>query len=279
MAEIGKINTLKINRKVDFGVYLDGGDSGEILVPQKYVPEGVSEGDSIEVFVYFDSEDRLIATTEKPFAKVGEFAFLKCKAVTPVGAFLDWGLLKDLLVPFREQRQKMAEGQWYMVYIYLDLTTNRIVASAKVDKFLDNLPVEFEPDEEVDLIIYGQSDLGFKAIVDEVSSGILYKNEVFEDLTVGQHLKGYIKKVREDGKIDLQLFKSGLEKLDTFSEEILDFLKANDGVMRITDRSSPEEVYATFGFSKKNFKKAIGGLYKKHVIVIGDNEIRLAGEE
>lgn len=279
MAEIGKINTLKINRQVDFGVYLEGGESGEILMPQKYVPEGFFGGDMVEVFVYYDSEDRLIATTEKPLAKVGEFAFLRCKAVTSVGAFLDWGLTKDLLVPFREQRQKLVEGQWVVVYVYLDLTTSRIVASAKIDKFLDNLPVEFEPGEEVELMIFGQSDLGFKAIVDDVSSGILYKNEVFEDLKIGQRLTGYIKKVREDGKIDLQLTKPGIERFDDFSEKILAFLKENGGMMTLTDNSSPEAIYATFGFSKKNFKKAIGSLYKKHAIVIGDNEIRLTGEE
>jgi uncharacterized protein len=275
MVEIGKINTLKINRKVDFGVYLEGGELGEILLPRKYLPETFFCGDDIEVFVYYDTEDRLVATTEKPLAIVGEFAFLKCKAVTPVGAFLDWGLIKDLLVPFREQRQKMVEGQNYLVYIYIDLTTQRIVASAKIDKFLDNLPVEFEPGEEVDLIIFGRSDLGFKAIVDEVSSGILYENEVFGNLSIGQKLKGYIKKVREDGKIDLQLTKPGIERFDDFSEKILEFLRENGGSMKITDSSSPEKIYATFGFSKKNFKKAVGGLYKKQIIVIKDDEITL----
>jgi uncharacterized protein len=279
MVEIGKTNKLKINRKVDFGVYLEGGELGEILMPRKYAPEVFYGGDEIEAFVYYDSEDRLVATTEKPLAKVGEFAFLKCIAVTNVGAFLDWGLAKDLLVPFSEQRQKMVEGHWYVVYVYIDHTTSRIAASAKIDKFLDNLPVEFEQDEEVDLLIYGVSDLGYKAIIDDVSSGILYKNEVFEDLNIGQQLKGYIKKVREDGKIDLQLYKPGREKFDLFEEKIFGFLKENGGAMKYTDNSSPEEIYATFGISKKNFKKAIGGLYKKHAIAIGDNEIRLAGEE
>ncbi|MBN1822304.1 MAG: GntR family transcriptional regulator, partial [Prolixibacteraceae bacterium] len=203
MAEVGKINKLKIIRSVDFGVYLDGEELGEILLPQKYVPEGFFGGDEIEVIVYFDSEDRIIATTEKPLAEVGQFAFLECVAITKVGAFLNWGLQKDLLVPFREQRHKLEEGKSYVVYVYLDHTTNRIVASAKVDKFLDNLPVEFEEGEEVDLLIYGISEIGYKAIVDEVSSGILYKNEVFKPVKVGEQLKGYIKKVREDDKIDL----------------------------------------------------------------------------
>ncbi|NQU85457.1 MAG: GntR family transcriptional regulator [Mariniphaga sp.] len=275
MVEVGKTHSLKVKKIVDFGVYLDAGDEVEILLPLRYVPEGVFGGDEIEVFVYYDSEDRLIATTEKPFAQVGQFAFLKCVAVTNFGAFLDWGLMKDLLVPFREQRHKLEEGKSYVVFVYMDLTTKRIVASAKVDKFLDNLPVEFEPGEEVDLIIYGESDLGYKAIVDDVSSGILYKNEVFQTLEDGQQLKGYIKKVREDDKIDLMLHKPGHEKLDSFSEQILDYIKANDGKIKITDKSSPDEIYSIFNISKKNFKKAIGGLYKKKLIVIEEDGIRL----
>ena len=276
MAEIGKSNILKIIRQVEFGVYLDGEDLGEILLPQKYIPDGIFDGDEISVFIYYDSEDRLIATTEKPLAQVGQFAFLKCIAVTPVGAFLDWGLLKDLLVPFREQRQKLQEGKSYVVYVYLDFTTKRIVASAKVDKFLDNLPVEFESGEEVDLMIYGESEIGYKAIVDEVSSGILYRNEVFQKIRIGDQLKGFVKKVREDDKIDLLLYKPGHQKLDAFSKQIIDYLRANDGIIRLTDRSSPEEIYAAFGFSKKNFKKAIGGLYKQRLIIIEDDRIRLS---
>ncbi|MBN2775235.1 MAG: GntR family transcriptional regulator [Prolixibacteraceae bacterium] len=279
MAEVGKINKLKIIRSVDFGVYLDGEELGEILLPQKYVPEGFFGGDEIEVIVYFDSEDRIIATTEKPLAEVGQFAFLECVAITKVGAFLNWGLQKDLLVPFREQRHKLEEGKSYVVYVYLDHTTNRIVASAKVDKFLDNLPVEFEEGEEVDLLIYGISEIGYKAIVDEVSSGILYKNEVFKPVKVGEQLKGYIKKVREDDKIDLTLYKPGYQKLDEFSEQIVEYLKANDGIMDITDKSSPDEIYSTFGISKKNFKKAIGGLYKQRIIIIDNESIRLVGEQ
>ena len=276
MVEPGKFNKLKVNKIVDFGVYLDGGEMGEILLPKRYVPEGIFGGDELDVFIYYDSEDRLIATTEKPLAEVGKFAFLECIAATKVGAFLDWGLTKDLLVPFREQREKLVKGKKYVVYVYNDFATKRIVASAKVDKFLDNLPVEFEPGEEVDLLIFGETELGYKAIVDEVSSGILYKNEVFQDLKPGQHLKGYISKVREDEKIDLTLYKPGYEKLDEFSNKILEFMRANNGKMKITDKSSPEIIYDTFGFSKKNFKKALGGLYKKRLIVIEKDEVRLA---
>ena len=276
MAEIGKTNTLKIKKVVDFGVYLDGGEMGEILLPQKFVPSGAFAGDEVEVFVYFDSEDRPVATTEKPLAQVGQFAYLKCVAVTNIGAFLAWGLSKDLLVPFREQQKKLEEGKSYVVYVYVDYTTERIVASAKVGKFLDNLPVEFEPGEEVDLMIYDESDIGYKAIVDEVSSGIIYKNEVFRPLNLGEQLKGYVKKVREDEKIDLQIYKPGYQKLDAFSEKILEYIRANGGQMGITDKTSPRIIYETFGFSKKNFKKAIGGLYKRRLIVIDKEVIRLS---
>ena len=178
------------------------------------------------------------------------------------------------MVPFSEQRKKMQEGKSYVVYIYTDLVSKRIVASAKVDKFLDNLPVEFEPGEEVDLMIYGVSELGYKAIVDDVSSGILYKNEVFSQLEVGQCLKGYVKKVRDDDKIDLQIHEPGHQKLDIFSEQILDYLKANGGAMKYTDKSSPEEIYEQFGISKKNFKKTIGALYKKKLIIIESEIIK-----
>ena len=272
MAEIGKTNTLKIKKVVDFGVYLDGGEMGEILLPQKFVPSGAFAGDEVEVFVYFDSEDRPVATTEKPLAQVGQFAYLKCVAVTNIGACLS----KDLLVPFREQQKKLEEGKSYVVYVYVDYTTERIVASAKVGKFLDNLPVEFEPGEEVDLMIYDESDIGYKAIVDEVSSGIIYKNEVFRPLNLGEQLKGYVKKVREDEKIDLQIYKPGYQKLDAFSEKILEYIRANGGQMGITDKTSPRIIYETFGFSKKNFKKAIGGLYKRRLIVIDKEVIRLS---
>ncbi len=278
MIEPGKRNLLKVKKTVDFGVYLDGGESGELLLPQQYLPEGVSVGDELEVFVYYDSEDRLIATPKKPLAEVGQFAVLQCVAVTGVGAFLDWGLPKDLLVPFREQREKMQKGKNYVVYLYIDLVTQRIVASEKVDKFLDYLPVEFEPGEEVDLILYDETDIGYKAIIDEVRSGILYKNEVFQELAPGMKLKGYIKKVREDNKIDLMIHRPGHKKVDVFAEKILEYIKANGGKTEITDSSSPEVIYAAFGISKKNFKKAVGGLYKKREVVIGKDGIWLNKE-
>ena len=275
MAEIGKFNTLNIIRETDNGVYLDGGDHGEILMPRKYVSEEMKEQGTAEVFVYTDSEDRLVATTEKPLATVGEFARLEVKATAKFGAFLDWGLAKDLLVPFSEQRTKMQEGNSYWVYVYLDLLTNRVVASAKLHKFLDNTPPEYVKGQEVSLIITEETDLGIKAIVNLEHTGILYKNQVFRKLEIGSQTKGYIAKVRNDEKIDLLLEEPGYEKVDSISQKILAELEANNGFMAVSDKSSPEMIKAMFGISKKNFKKAIGGLYKKRLISFVSDGIKL----
>jgi len=276
MAEIGKYNTLEIVKEVDFGLYLDGGEMGEILLPKRYIPEGAKPGSSLEVFIYLDSEDRPVATTEKPFAKAGEFAFLKCVDVTRVGAFVDWGLPKNLLVPFREQKMPMEAGKSYVVYVYFDIESRRMAASAKIEKFIDNIPVEFEEGEEVELIIYAQTDLGYKAIVDDASTGILYKNEVFQPVRIGQKLTGYVKKVREDEKIDLMLLKPGYEKVGEMEEQILEFIRKNNGFTSVTDKSSPEIIYELFGMSKKNYKKALGALYKKRLVLLEPDGVRLA---
>ncbi len=275
MLEIGKINILKVNRETDNGVYLEAGDHGEILMPKKFVTDQVKEKGEAEVFVYTDSEDRLVATTETPLAMVGEFACLTVKATSSFGAFLDWGLPKDLLVPYREQRSKMVEGNSYWVYIYLDLLSNRVAASAKLNKFLDNTPPEYEVGQEVDLIIMDETDLGYKAIVNSEHSGMLYKNQIFKSLEVGGKTKGYVSKIRSDEKIDLLLEKPGYEKVDAFSEKILVELKENRGFMAVSDKSSPEMIYAMFGISKKNFKKAIGGLYRKKLITFESDGIKL----
>jgi len=275
MVEIGKLNTLRVIKEVDFGLYLDGGEHGEILIPKRYVPENCKPEDNIEVFIYLDSEDRIIATTEKPYIKVGEFAMLKVVAVNQMGAFLDWGLPKDLLVPFREQKQKMEEGKWYVVTAYLDYDSKRLVASAKIDKFLDNLPPEYEAGEEVDLLISGESDLGFNAIINSKHLGVLYKNEVFQPLKKGDRIKGFIKKVREDEKIDLILQKPGYQKVDDISLRIVDVLKEHGGFIAITDKSDPDTIYNLFGVSKKTFKKAIGALFKLRIISIEEKGIRL----
>ncbi|MBL7893248.1 MAG: GntR family transcriptional regulator [Bacteroidia bacterium] len=275
MTEIGKLNTLSVVKELDFGIYLDGQQLGEILMPRRYVPAGTKPGDKLEVFIYLDSEDRFIATTEKPFAMVGDFALLDVVGVNSIGAFLDWGLPKDLLVPFREQKQKLEVGKSYVVYVYLDVETNRIVASAKPEKFLDRSPANFEEGEEVDLLILSKTDLGYKAMINKTYTGVLYKNEVFESLEKGQQLKGYIRKIRPDGKVDLILHKPGYEKVDDISKQILDKLKEKSGFIALNDKSSAESIYEMFRVSKKTYKKAIGALYRERVITIEDAGIRL----
>jgi len=275
MVEIGKINTLEVVRETDNGLYLDGRELGEILMPKKFITEEVRNLGWADVFIYTDSEDRLVATTEEPFAMVGEFAFLKVVSVSRFGAFLDWGLPKDLLVPFREQKADMMEGRSYLVCLFLDVLTKRIAASAKIDKFLDNTPPEYEPGDEVKLMIAEETDLGFKAIVNNEHWGMLYKNQIYQQLSPGLKMNGYINKVRDDEKIDLLLEKPGYEKVDAISQKILDELKQNRGFMAVSDNTSPEMINAMFGISKKNFKKAIGSLYKKRMITFDSDGIRL----
>lgn len=275
MAEVGKWNSLVVLKELDFGFYLDGQAQGEILLPIRYVPKDLKIGDTIDVFIYLDSEDRIIATTEKPFAEVGDFALLEVVSVGGIGAFLDWGLMKDLFVPFREQKQKMEAGYSYVVYVYIDEQTGRIVGSAKVENFLDQTPPEFIEGQEVDLIIYMQTDIGYKAIINKTHTGMLFDTDVFRTLHRGEHTKGYIKKVREDQKIDLLLDKPGYEKVDDISKKILDKLKAENGFIPLSDKSPADEIYDMFGISKKTFKKAIGALYKARVISLEDGGIKL----
>ena len=274
MADIGKLNNLRVVKEVDFGIYLDGGIHGEILMPKRYVPEGCKPEDIIDAFVYMDSADRIIATTETPFAMVDEFALLTVISVNQVGAFLDWGLMKDLLVPFSEQTVKMEEGKSYMVFVYLDNESRRIAASAKLDQFLDNKPPMFETGDAVDLIICSKTEIGYKAIVNNTWWGVLYGNEVFQHLNKGQRVKGYIKKVREDDKIDLSLFKPHYAKVDDISAIILERLDERGGYLEVTDKSSPETIYDVFGVSKKAYKIAVGKLYKEKYITLEKNGIR-----
>ena len=276
MVEIGKYNVLKVVKDLDFGLYLDGGEElGEILLPRRYVPVNCTVDTELEVFIYLDSEDRLIATTEMPNAIVGEFAYLKAVSVGKIGAFLDWGLPKDLLVPFREQKANIEKDRSYVVYIYLDDESRRIAASSKIEKFLDNLPPNYEEGQEVELMIYHQSELGYKAIVNGTHTGMLYDNEVFRRLNKGEKVKGYIKKVREDDKIDLALEKPGYGKVDGIAQSILNVLKKSNGFLDITDKSPAEEISKRLGISKKNFKKAVGSLYKQRLINIENDGIRL----
>ncbi|WP_244824976.1 CvfB family protein [Carboxylicivirga mesophila] len=272
---IGKYNTLRVIKTVDFGVYLDGGELGEILLPIRYVPPGLKVDDDLEVFIYLDSEDRIIATTEEPHAIVGELAYLKVVSVNKTGAFLDWGLMKDLLVPYREQAERMKEGERYVVYVYLDDESRRIVATSKLNSVLDNLMPEYEEGEEVDIMVIGKTDLGYKVAVNNTHSGMLYHNELFKPIKIGDSCKGYIKKVREDDKLDISLEKPGYEKIGGLAADIIEKLKVKGGHMDITDKSPAELIYKVFGTSKKNFKKAIGALYKQRLIKIDNNGISL----
>ena len=275
MAEIGKYNSLRVIKEVDFGVYLDGEKEGEILMPIRYVPANCQVGDFVDVFLYLDSEDRPIATTETPFAQVGEFAMLRVQSVNKIGTFLDWGIMKDLLCPFREQKVTMTEGRSYLVYIYVDEESKRIVASAKLGKFLDKSIPDYAIGQEVELIIESETDLGYKAIINNSHWGILYENEVFEQLSKGLKIKGFIKKIRPDNKIDLSLHPLGYEKVDPLTQMILDELKKEGGFIPVSDKSEAEEVYRFFGISKKSYKQAIGALYKRRMITISPDGIRL----
>ncbi len=274
--ELGKFNVLEVVKEVDFGVYLDGEEEGEILLPTRYVPEECNIGDFLNVFLYLDNEERLIATTLTPLVQVGEFACLEVSWVNQFGAFLNWGLMKDLFVPFREQKMKMLVGKKYVIYTYIDEESYRIVASAKVDRYLSKEIPTYQPNDEVSILIWQKTDLGFKAIVENEFSGLLYDSEIFQPLQTGMQLKAFVKQVREDGKIDLMLQKPGFEKIDDFSDKLLSYIKENGGSIQLNDKSPAEDIYDTFQVSKKTFKKAVGDLYKKRLIVIEANGIRLA---
>lgn len=273
--QIGKYNHLKVIRKVEIGYYLDGQDEGEILLPNRYAPENLKVGDKIRVFIYLDSEDRLIATTEEPFAIVGEFAYLHVVEVAKIGAFLDWGLPKDLLVPFREQDIKMEEGKSYVVFLYIDTSTNRIAASSKLKQFLDHENVNYLPGDEVDIIVLRHSRLGYQVAINNRHEGMLYDNEVLQPLEMGKQTRAFVRKVRDDGKVDLRLTNDGYEKIDEIAGSLLHYLESSGGFMEVTDKSDPELIYNTFGISKKNFKKALGALYKSRQIRIMEEGIYL----
>ncbi|MFT5168854.1 MAG: putative RNA-binding protein (virulence factor B family) [Saprospiraceae bacterium] len=276
MIQIGKFSKLEILKELDFGIYLDGGPYGELLLPRKFVPEGAQIGDEIEVFIYSDSEDRLIATTDRPKAITDGFAAMEVMEVSEYGAFLDWGIqAKDLLVPFRNQRDRMEVGKKYLVYVYLDEATDRIVGTNKLNKILKDRNEELEADEEVDIIVVTSSDLGYRVIINEEYWGLLYKNEVFQKLEPGDCHKAYVKALREDGRLDVILKKSGIIEVDLVNEQILAAIKANDGLLPLTDKSPPEKVYELLQMSKKNFKRAVGNLYKQRLIVLEKDGIRL----
>ncbi|CCZ36953.1 GntR family transcriptional regulator [Bacteroides fragilis] len=273
--ELGKFNQLEVVKQVDFGMYLDGGEEGEILLPTRYVPEDCKVGDWLNVFLYLDNEERLIATTLTPLVQVGEFACLEVSWVNQFGAFLNWGLMKDLFVPFSEQKMKMQVGNKYVIHAYIDDESFRIVASAKVDRYLSKEKAPYQPGEEVNILIWQKTDLGFKAIIENMYSGLLYDSEIFQTLHTGDTLKAYIKQVREDGKIDLILQKPGFEKVDDFSKTLYHYIADHGGRIGLNDKSPAEEIYDVFGVSKKTFKKAVGDLYKKRLILLHEDGIEL----
>lgn len=274
--KLGKYNQLEVVKEVDFGVYLNGDEDGEILLPKRYVPEGTKPGDILNVFIYLDMEERLVATTLQPYVQVGEFACLEVAWVNQFGAFLNWGLMKDLFVPFREQKMKMQKGKRYVVYVHLDEESYRIVASAKVEHFLSTEKPDYQPGQEVEVLVWQRTDLGYKVIVENKFSGMLYHNEIFQPLEVGMRLTAFIKQVRPDGKIDLVLQQAGARKVDDFSEVLWQYIKDNDGFTPLNDKTDAEVIYHTFGVSKKTFKKTVGDLYKKRRIVLKEDGMHLA---
>ena len=276
--KLGQINTLKVVKTVDFGMYLDGGDEGEILLPTRYVPEGCKPGDTLDVFIYLDQDERPIATTQTPKAMVGDFAYLEVAWVNQYGAFLNWGLMKDLFCPFREQKMRMIKGNSYIVHVHLDDESYRIVASAKVDRYLSDEMPQYKHGDEVDLLIWQKTDLGFKVIIDNKFGGLVYKDQIFKYVHSGDRMKGYINNVRPDGKIDVTLQPTGRKQTKEFSDALLDYLNENNGYCNLGDKSDAEEIYERFQVSKKAFKKAVGDLYKRHLITLeeGGRGIRLA---
>ncbi|WP_192022850.1 S1 RNA-binding domain-containing protein [Shewanella sp. WPAGA9] len=275
MIQIGKRYSLEVVKQVSFGVYVNAQELGQVLLPNKFVPKDCQVGDMVDVFLYLDSEDIVIATTQKPYAQVGEFAYLEAIATGPYGAFLDWGLEKDLLLPFGEQHRSIEEGKSYLVYVHANHVDERIMASSKVDKFLDKTPAEYTVGQQVDLIIGGTTDLGFKAIINNTHWGVLFQNEVFQRLSFGQSIKGYIKQVRADGKVDLILQKADKQNLDRNAETIINKLHRAGGFLPLNDKTDSAIIYDQMAMSKKAFKRSIGGLFKAGQISIEDDGIRL----
>ncbi len=266
MLQIGKTNTLTILRSTSVGMYLDDNENSEVLLPNNSVKSDFKIGDEISVFIYKDSEDRTIATTKKPFAEVGQFAFLKAVNASQIGAFLNWGLEKDLLVPFKEQRHKMFEGFSYVVYIYLDKVSQRIVASSKLNRFLDNTSLNIEQGQEVNLMVYDESPLGYSCIINDAYKGLLYENDVYKDIQIGDKLKGFVKLIRPDKLIDLSLQPIGFKNVLSSTDIILEYLNKHNGFLNLTDKSSPEEIAHKFNMSKATFKKSIGVLYRQRKV-------------
>jgi len=271
--KIGEYNTLRILRLTTVGAYLGDDEDNDVLLPNKYLTHEMSVGEDIEVFLYKDSEDRLVATTEKPFITLNEFAYLRVKEVTPFGAFLDWGLEKDLLVPFREQTTKLEEDKYYLIYLKLDTETNRLVATAKTNKYFSVDTSEVEINKEVEILICESFDLGVKIVIEGKFLGIIYHNDVTRKLRRGDYTIGYVYNIREDGKLDVRLEKSGYEKVEPNAERLLALINNRKGVLYLTDKSDPDDIRDTVGMSKKTFKQAVGNLYKQKKIRINPDSL------
>lgn len=273
--KLGDYNKLTVVKEVDFGMYLDGGDEGEILLPTRYVPEGCKPGDELDVFIYLDQDERPVATTLTPLAKVGDFAYLEVSWVNEHGAFLNWGLMKDLFCPFREQKKRMEKGNAYIVYVNIDEDSYRLMATAKIDKYLSLEHPPYKHGDEVDLLVWQKTELGFKVIVDNKYNGLIYENQIFRPLHTGDRIKGFIDHIRQDGKIDVTIQKTGHQQALDFSEVLLNYLKENNGHCDLGDKSPSELIADRFKVSKKTYKKAIGDLYKRRLITIEENGISL----
>ncbi|WP_430442627.1 MAG: CvfB family protein [Pseudomonas piscis] len=278
MALVGRYNSLQVVKHTNFGLYLDGGADGEILLPNRYIPKDIPSEDEdwLNVFVYLDSADKLIATTEKPKVQVGEFASLKVVEVNSIGVFLDWGLSKDLLLPYSEEKRQLNAGDYCVVHVYLDRHTRRITATARLDRYLDKTPANYQAGQEVDLLVVESTDMGFKAIINNKHWGLIHKNEVFKFLRSGMQEKGFIKELRADGKISLSLQPVGTQAASSLNAKILAKLRENNGTLEVSDKSDPALISRLFGVSKGNFKKAIGALYKQGEIVIHADRIELS---
>lgn len=275
MIKIGEYNTLKILRDTDPGLFMGDDEDNDVLLPNKYVPEQFEIGDELTVFVYLDHEERPVATTLKPHIKPGEFALLRCNYTNEYGAFLDWNLEKDLFCPFKEQAFKMRKGDWYLVYCYIDEETDRLVASSKTNSFLSNKELTVDQFDEVDLIISHPSDIGMNVIVNEKHLGLIYKDDIYKEISVGDRMKGIVKKVRTDNKLDISLSQIGYRNIEPNAQFILNELEDNNGFLALTDKSNPEQIKDMLQMSKKAFKKAVGSLYKQRVITIKEDGIYL----
>jgi len=275
MAEVGKFNKLQVVKEVDFGVYLDGGELDTIFLPQRYVPEVCEIGDWVEVFLYFDSEDLLIATTETPKVEVGRCEMLKVIDINNAGAFMDWGLPKDLLVPYSEQHKPMEVGYSYVVYVFHDQDSDRIAASTRLQDHLAEESVWIKPRQSVDLLIAGRTDLGYKAVINDQYLGLIFRDDAFRPLKIGERLPGFVKNIRADGKIDLLISQGTLQGDHDLGEQIIEKLRASGGISTLTDKSDPDEIYRQFKVSKKKYKQALGTLYKSRRITLAPNQIKL----